>query len=304
MDIKKIFRAVNHKNRVAKLCFMIFGVFILALNYNLFLVENEIVIGGVSGLAIVFNSLWGWNNQIFIYVVSFLLLIVSFILFGFKKSTPAILGTVLYPVMITFTHPLAEMLSEYFLFEDFITTIAFTSIVYGIASGLVYKMGYNTGGSDIVMQIMCKYLHMPEGKATFISNLVVVLFAGVVLGVNRVVYAVIILYVSSLIVDKMLIGISKSKLFIIQSNKLSELESAIIDDLKLGVTVLQAKGGYSNKKQDMLLCVVPTNDYSLFKEIILTIDKDAFLIVNDCYDTSGGTTRTKGYSLDNIVRDI
>ena len=304
MDIKKIFRAVNHKNRVAKLCFMIFGVFILALNYNLFLVENEIVIGGVSGLAIVFNSLWGWNNQIFIYVVSFLLLIVSFILFGFKKSTPAILGTVLYPVMITFTHPLAEMLSEYFLFEDFITTIAFTSIIYGIASGIVYKMGYNTGGSDIVMQIMCKYLHMPEGKATFISNLVVVLFAGVVLGVNKVVYAIIILYVSSLIVDKMLIGISKSKLFIIQSNKLSELENAIINDLKLGVTVLQAKGGYSNKKQDMLLCVVPTNDYSLFKEIILTIDKDAFLIVNDCYDIEGGTIRTKGYSLDNIVRDI
>jgi len=304
MDIKKIFKAVNHKNRVAKLCFMILGVFILALNYNLFLVENEIVIGGVSGLAIVFNSLWGWNNQIFIYVVSFLLLIVSFILFGFKKSTPAILGTVLYPVMITFTHPLAEMLSEYFLFEDFITTIAFTSIIYGIASGIVYKMGYNTGGSDIVMQIMCKYLHMPEGKATFISNLVVVLFAGVVLGVNKVVYAIIILYVSSLIVDKMLIGISKSKLFIIQSNKLSELENAIINDLKLGVTVLQAKGGYSNKKQDMLLCVVPTNDYSLFKEIILTIDKDAFLIVNDCYDIEGGTIRTKGYSLDNIVRDI
>lgn len=304
MDIKKIFKIVNHKNRIAKLCFMILGVFILALNYNLFFVKNDIVIGGVSGLAIVFNNLWGWNNQIFIYVVSFILLIVSFILFGFKKSTPAILGTILYPVMITFTHPLAELLSEYFLFEDFITTIAFTSIIYGIASGLVYKMGYNTGGSDIIMQIMCKYLHMPEGKATFISNLVVVLFAGIVLGVNKVVYAIIILYVSSLIVDKMLIGISKSKLFIIQSNKLSDLENAIINDLKLGVTVLQAKGGYSNKKQDMLLCVVPTNDYSLFKEIILTIDKDAFLIVNDCYDIEGGTLRTKGYSLDNIVRDI
>lgn len=304
MDIKKILKIVNHKNRFAKLCFMIFGVFILSLNYNLFLVKNELVIGGVSGLAIVFNSLWGWNNQIFIYVVSFLLLIVSFVLFGFKKSAPAILGTILYPVMITFTHPLAELLSEYILFEDFITTIAFTSIVYGFASGLVYKMGYNTGGSDIVMQIMCKYLHMPEGRASFIINLIVVLFAGIVLGVNRVVYAIIILYVSSLIVDKMLIGISKSKLFIIQSNKLETLENVIINELKLGITILQAKGGYSNKKQDMLLCVVPTNDYSLFKEIILTIDKDAFLIVNDCYDTRGGTIRTKGYSLDNIVRDI
>ena len=77
-----------------------------------------------------------------------------------------------------------------------------------------------------------------------------------------------------------------------------------MDDLKLGVTILQAKGGYSNKKQDMLLCVVPTNDYSLFKEIILTIDKDAFLIVNDCYDIEGGTLRTRGSSLDNIIRNL
>lgn len=300
MDIKKILKIVNHKNRVAKLCFMIVGVFLLALNYNLFFVENELVTGGVSGLAIVFNNLWGWNNQLFIYIVSFILLIISFILFGFKKSRPAIIGTILYPLMITFTHPLAEMLSKYFIFEDFITTIAFTSILYGFASGLVYKMGYNTGGSDIVMQIMCKYLHMPEGKATFISNLVVVLFAGVILGVNKVVYAIIILYVSSLIVDKMLIGISKSKKFLIQSSKLEKIEDVIINELHLGVTILQAKGGYSNKRQDILMCVVPTKDYSLFKEIVLAIDKDAFMVINDCYDIEGGTLR-KNYGLSSIL---
>lgn len=300
MDIKKILKIVNHKNRVAKLCFMIVGVFLLALNYNLFFVENELVTGGVSGLAIVFNNLWGWNNQLFIYIVSFILLIISFILFGFKKSRPAIIGTILYPLMITFTHPLAEMLSKYFIFEDFITTIAFTSILYGFASGLVYKMGYNTGGSDIVMQIMCKYLHMPEGKATFISNLVVVLFAGVILGVNKVVYAIIILYVSSLIVDKMLIGISKSKKFLIQSSKLEKIEDVIINELHLGVTILQAKGGYSNKRQDILMCVVPTKDYSLFKEIVLAIDKDAFMVINDCYDIEGGTLR-KNYGLSSML---
>jgi len=301
MDIKKILGIINHKNRVAKLCFMIVGVFLLALNYNLFFVKNELVTGGVSGLAIIFNNLWGWNNQIFIYVVSFILLIISFILFGFKKSRPAIIGTILYPLMITFTEPLAEMLSKYFIFEDFITTIAFTSFLYGFASGLIYKMGYNTGGSDIVMQIMCKYLHMPEGRATFISNLVVVMFAGVILGVNKVIYAIIILYISSLIVDKMLIGISKSKLFIVQSTKLEKIEDVIMNELKMGVTILQAKGGYSNKRQDMLMCVVRTNDYSLFKEIVLTIDKDAFLIVNDCYDIEGGTIRTKNYGLDSIL---
>lgn len=300
MDLKKILKIVNHKNKISKLCFMILGVFLLALNYNLFLVQNKLVIGGVSGLAIVFNNLWGWNSQIFIYIANFILLIISFILFGFKKSKPAIIGSILYPMLVTFTLPLAEMLSKYFVFEDFITTIIFTSFLYGFASGLVYKMGYNTGGSDIVMQIMSKYLHMPEGKATFISNVIVVLFAGAVLGVNKVVYAIIILYVSSIIVDKMLIGISKSKLFIIDSKEMEKLEDVIINELKLGVTILQAKGGYSNKKRDMLMCVVPTRDYYLFKEVILTIDKDAFLIINDCYDIEGGTTNRRAYSLNSI----
>lgn len=279
---------------------MILGVFLLALNYNLFFVKNELVVGGTSGLAIVFNKLWGWDNQIFIYIASFILLIISFIIFGFKKTKPAIIGSVLYPFMISFTMPLANMLSKYFVFEDFITTITLTSIIYGFASGLIYKMGYNTGGSDIIMQIMQKYMHMSEGKASFISSLIIILFGGVVLGVSRVVYAIIIVYISSIIVDKMMIGISKSKLFIIRTKEEAKVSDIIINELHLGVTVLQAKGGYSNKEQNMLMCVVPTKDYYMFKEIILAIDKNAFFIINDCYDTEGGTTNAKSYGLDSL----
>ena len=217
MDINSVLKKVMDKKKATRLGFMVIGVFLLGLNYNLFLVENNLVIGGMSGLAIVFNKLWGWNNQFFIYGSSFVLLIVSFIVFGYKKTRPAIVGTILYPLMVSLTVPISNFLGQYFVFEDFITTIMFTSILYGFASALVYKMGFNTGGSDIIMNIMVKYMHMPEGKATFIMNIIIILFAGVVLGVNKVVYAIIILYISSLIVDKMLIGISKSKLFIIES---------------------------------------------------------------------------------------
>lgn len=291
MDINKILKNVMDKNRISRLILMIIGVFLLGLNYNLFLLKNELVIGGMSGLAIVFNKLWGWNNQLFIYVSSFLLLLVSFKVFGYKKTKPAIIGTVLYPLMVSLTAPLSNFLVKYFVFEDFITTIAFTSILYGFASALVYKMGYNTGGSDIIIKIMCKYLHMSEGRANLISNLVVILFAGIILGVNKVVYAIIIIYVSSIIIDKMLIGISKSKLFIIETSKIKEVSDIIINEMHLGVTALKAEGGYSKNKKDLLMCVVPTKDYYMFKEIILEIDKKAFFIINDCYETQGGTIR-------------
>lgn len=300
MDINKILKKVTDKNRISRLVFMILGVFFLALNYNLFFVKNELVIGGMSGLAIVFNKLWGWNNQIFIYATSFLLLLVSFWVFGVKKTRPAIIGTILYPVLVSLTAPLSDILAKHFVFDDVIM-LAFTSILYGFASGLVYKVGYNTGGSDIIMKIMCKYLHMPEGRATFISNLVIILFAGFILGVNQIVYAIIILYISSVIVDRMLIGISKSKLFLIQSKEIDQIENVIMNELHLGVTVLQAKGGYSNTKTEVLMCAVPTKDYYMFKEIILAIDKNAFFIINDCYDTEGGTTNKKNIGFDSIL---
>ena len=300
MYINSVLKKVMDKKKATRLGLMVIGVFLLGLNYNLFLVENNLVIGGMSGLAIVFNKLWGWNNQFFIYGSSFVLLIVSFIVFGYKKTRPAIVGTILYPLMVSLTVPISNFLGQYFVFEDFITTIMFTSILYGFASALVYKMGFNTGGSDIIMNIMVKYMHMPEGKATFIMNIIIILFAGVVLGVNKVVYAIIILYISSLIVDKMLIGISKSKLFIIETSKVEEVSNVIINELHLGVTILKAEGGYKRDNKELLMCAISTGDYYMFKEIILEIDKNAFFIINDCYDIEGGTIRSKGSILEGI----
>ncbi len=293
MDINRILKNVLNKNRVSRLVLMLIGVFILGLNYNLFLTRNSLVTGGMSGLAIVFNNLWGWNNQLFIYISSFILLIVSYKMLGFQKTKPSLVGTILYPVMITLTAPLSDMLAKYFVFEDFITTVLLASILFGFANGLIYKMGYNTGGADVIMDIMTKYLHMSEGKATFISNLVIILFAGVVLDVDKIVYAIVILYVSTVIVDRMLIGISKSKLFLIETSKIAEVSEVIINEMHLGVTLLKAEGGYSNQKKDLIMCAIPTKDYYLFKEIILEIDKNAFFIINDCYDIEGGTIRPR-----------
>lgn len=300
MDIPKILKKVLDKNRIPRLVLMILGTFLLGLNYNLFLKPNDLVVGGTSSLAIIFNHLFGWNDQIFIYVTAILLIGISFIFLGKDKTMKSIFGSILYPVMITLTAPLGSFLAEKLVFEDVITIVIFTSILYGVSSGIIYKMEYTTGGSDILMQIICKYMHMPEGQASILTNIFIILFGGIVFGTTKVVYGIIILYVSSIIVDKMVIGISESKMFIINSSKITEIEDVIINELKLGVTKIKAEGGYSNKKQEMLLCVVPNRDYYMFKEIILEIDKNAFFIINDCYDIEGGTTRKKNFGLNNL----
>ncbi len=295
-----ILKKVLDKNRIPRLVLMILGTFLLGLNYNVFLKPNDLIVGGTSGLAIIFNDLFGWNDQIFIYVTAILLILISFIFLGKTKTMKSIFGSILYPIMITLTAPLGEMLATKFVFDDIITTVVFTSILYGLAYGIVYKLEYTTGGSDIIMQIVCKYLHMPEGRASILTNVFIIIFGGIVFGIPKVVYGVIILYVSSVIVDKIVIGISESKMFIINSHKIDEIEKVIINELKLGVTRLKAQGGYTNKLQDVLLCVVPNRDYYMFKQIILELDKNAFFIINDCYDIEGGTTKRQEVGLNSL----
>ncbi len=300
MDIHKILKKILDQNKTSRIILMILGTFLLGLNYNTFLKPNDLIVGGTSSLAIIFNDLFGWNDQVFIYTAAFLLLIISFIFLGKDKTMKNIFGSILYPVMITLTAPIGEFLAPKLVFDDMITTVALTSILYGVASGIIFKMEYTTGGSDIIMQIICKYMYMPEGQASILTNVFIIIFGGIVFGIPKVVYGLIILYVSSLIVDKLIIGISESKMFIINSNKIAEIEHIIINDLKLGVTRIKAEGGYSNKKQEMLLCVVPNRDYYMFKQIILELDPNAFFIINDCYDIEGGTTRKKERGLNSL----
>ena len=105
-----------------------------------------------------------------------------------------------------------------------------------------------------------------------------------VFNINNVAYSAIILYLSSMIIDKMLIGISTSKLFYIKTDKINEVKDFIIRELKTGVTIINVEGGYSAKKGKLIMCVVDNMDYYLFKESVLEIDPKAFFIIDDCYE--------------------
>ena len=140
MDIHKILKKILDQNKTSRIILMILGTFLLGLNYNTFLKPNDLIVGGTSSLAIIFNDLFGWNDQVFIYTAAFLLLIISFIFLGKDKTMKNIFGSILYPVMITLTAPIGEFLAPKLVFDDMITTVALTSILYGVASGIIFKM--------------------------------------------------------------------------------------------------------------------------------------------------------------------
>ncbi len=270
----------------------VFGTFCLALCYNLFFTPNDIVVGGMSGIAIVVNHLTGFNSQVFIYVSSTLLLIISYLFLGKEETKRVIIGTFLYPLFVTFTAPIAKLILPYFNFHEILVTVALASLLYGFSNGLIYKYGYSTGGGDVIIRLLSKYLHMSEGTSVLLFDSFIVLLGGFVFGVEKAVYAVIIIVIASSLVDKITIGISNSKKFMIYTRESRKIKILIEEEFKTGFTIFPTVGGYSHLRGAMLMCVIRNRDTHLFKERILEIDPHAFFVISDCYEVQGGVKRS------------
>lgn len=270
----------------------VLGTFLLALCYNLFFLPNNLVVGGVSGLGIVFKELFGLNSQVFIYIVSIGLLIISYLFLGKEETQRVVIGTFLYPIFITFTAPITNILLSLLTFKEILVTVILAGVLYGISNGLVYKFGYSTGGADVVVRLMCKYLHFSEGQGVLIVNSVIILCGGFVFGIDNAVYAIIILVICSSLVDKIIIGISDSKKFMIYTRESRKVKNLISKEFKTGFTIFPTVGGYSHVKGAMIMCVIRNRDIHLFKDKILEIDPHAFFVISDCYEVQGGIKRS------------
>lgn len=270
----------------------VFGVFLLALCYNLFFVPNNLVVGGTSGLAIVIEELTGLNKQIFIYVTAILLLIISYIFLGKDLTKNTLIGSLLYPFFITLTGPLAEFILKYLVFEEELVVVILAGLLYGASNGIIYKYGYTTGGSDVVVQLLSKYAHISCGKGTGVFNAFVIISGASVFGINNAVYALMIAVIESVVVDKIVLGSSESKKFIIYTRDYRKVRKLIIDTFGAGYTVFPTVGGYSHKNGKMIMCVIRNRDVNLFKEKLQDIDSEVFFVISDCYEVKGGVRKS------------
>ena len=276
---------------ISRFIIFLIGVFILALNYNMFVLPNNFVLGGASGIAVILKELFGFNPVISIYAISFGLLFVSYFLLGIKDTRRAVIGSIIYPTAVSLVQGLATMLIPYFQFDNLVMIILIASLLHGIGTGLVYKVGFNTGGGDIIIKLVNKYGHVTEGTSSMIVNTTILASGFFVLGATKILYSVLIIIIATAIVDRIIIGVSSSKMFFIYSKKYKEIEKYIMDELETGVTLFNTEGGFLKAKREMLMAVVSNKDYYRIKEKVLEIDDEAFFVVSDCYEVNGGVRR-------------
>ena len=278
----------DFKSILNKGILLVFSVFLLALCYNLFLLPNNLTVGGVSGIAIVVQEICGFDSTLFIYISTIFLIITSFIFLGKKTTLNTILGSIMYPIMITLTAPIANYLLPYFEFNDIYLIAFMSAILLGFANGLVFRYNFSTGGTDIITLICTKYFKIPEGKAMFASNIIVIILGGYVFGLYLMLINLLILYINSLVLDKIKFDLSDSKIFYVFTHKEDKVITMILDGFNTGYTIMPTQGGYSHKEGSVIMAVLPNREYFSFKNAIVHTDPKAFFIVCDCYESFGG----------------
>ena len=274
------------KKNFLRAVYFISGMFIFSFAFSFFLLPNNLVFGGVSGLSIIFKELFNFDTSLFILITSIVLLILSFIILGKEKTIGSILGSLLLPLFLELT----DLLTDVIVIDnvELIVSAIFGGFLGGVGLGLVYKAGFTTGGTDIVNQILHKLVKISIGKAMFIVDIIIVSSSIFVFGFNTFMYAVIVLYLMTVMTDRVILGIGQAKAFYIVTDKTQEVKKYIIDKLGHGVTVFDAVGGFSKENQKVLFCVIPTREYYVLKEGINKIDNDSFFVVCDAYEVSGG----------------
>ena len=287
---KKVFddnfiKNINKKGRIIRAAQFLTGVTIVALAFNLLVLPSKIVYG-MNGVGVMLNSIYGIDPSLVILIGSSILLILSYFTLGKMKTINSILGTLSVPILIKLT----ENINHYVVInqDDALLIVLMGAALTGFGLGLVFKSGFSTGGTDILNQIVSKYFKMSLGNAMFFTDGLIIVCGIFVFGWTNFMYSILSLYIISIMTDKVVLGISNSKAFYIITEHETDVKRFITQYLNHGVTVFDVRGGYTGNNKKMIVCIIPTKEYYLFKEGISNIDPKAFFVVTDSYEVSGG----------------
>lgn len=274
------------KQYLVDLLFVLAGSFTLALSINLLLKPNELVAGGANGVSIILEKLLGWPLAASLYAMNIPLLILCFWLLGREVGMKTILGSMIYPFFVGITAGLPALTMNPLLAS------VFGGVITGLGLGLVFKGHASTGGTAIISQIVHKYAKIPLGTAVMFVDGLIILTAFFVFPADKVLYALICLFIIGRVIDLVQVSFNLSKNVLIISNKSPEVAKMIMATMDRGVTRIPITGGFNESEQHMLMCVLPEADFALLKENVLEIDPNSFVVAMSASEVMG-----RGFSL-------
>lgn len=283
MNYVKTKRNLHIKKYAYELFLLIIGCFIMACGTSFFLLPNQLSSGGFAGLATIAYYLLKIPLGTTMFALNIPLFILGYIRIGKNFLIKTLLGTSILAIFIDILDKLPPLTQDRFL------GCIYGGIAMGIGTAIVLKSNSSTGGTDLLSYIIRSYKKnystssLIVGVDSIIIALNVVFFKNIEIGL----YSAIAIYLMGKMIDIIFEGVNFTKMMFIISDKYEKIAKEIGNKVDRGSTGIYAKGMYTNEEKMMLLCVGSRNEIARIKQIAVSIDKKAFIIISNARETWG-----------------
>lgn len=279
---------MNHRTKglLMDILFITAGSAVYAANVNIFTAPNNIAAGGITGVSTMLNYMFGTPIGLMSFLINIPIIIWAVVEIGYKLVVKTMAAIALSSLFIDL---FAGFLPAYR--GNLILVAIFAGAFEGLGLSLTFIRGATTGGTDMIARLLERRMpHISMGKLMLVLDGIVVAASGLVFGaIENAMYACIVIFVSTSIIDSILYGTDSGtgKLFFVMSPKVRQMGERVIREVDRTVTYLDSHGGYSKASGETMLCVVRRFEVYQVQAIIREEDKDAFVIVGDAGQITG-----------------
>jgi Uncharacterized conserved protein len=258
---------------VSRIFFMTFGSALAAIALEIFLIPNNVIDGGVTGISIILNHLTKIPLGAFIFILNIPFLIVGYKQIGKTFTLSTLYSVIILSIGVTILHPVESIT------QDILLASVFGGILLGIGVGLVIRNGGSLDGTEIVAVILDRRTSFSIGEIVMFFNLFILSSAGIVFGWDRAMYSLIAYFIAFKVIDIIVEGLDEAKSVHIISEKYEDITDALLARLGRGVTLLQGEGGYRGDATKVIYVVVTRLEIAKLKSIVHGFDEDALMTV-------------------------
>ncbi|AIF65939.1 hypothetical protein GZ22_04360 [Terribacillus saccharophilus] len=269
------------KHFLKDLVFLMAGSFLFALAVNIFAIPSELGEGGVTGVTIILFYALGWAPSIMNLILNGLLIIIGYRFLD--KQT--VFYTIIVVILNSFFLHLTE--SWEIASDQILVNAVFGGLFAGVGIGLVLKVGGTTAGTAILARLANKYLDWNTSFALLFFDLIVVAASWFIIGTEKLLITVIMLYIATKVMEFVIEGLNPKKAVFIISNQKDTIAKTISTKLDRGVTLLEGRGYYTQNQKEILYVVISKQELLPLKKIVRSIDTKAFITLYDVRDVFG-----------------
>ncbi|WP_410513730.1 YitT family protein [Paenibacillus sp. BR2-3] len=274
--------AVKTARLAQRIIMMVIGAAMMSVALEIFLVPNQMIDGGITGISIMLSHIFDIPLGILLTLLNLPFLVIGYKQIGKTFALSTLFAVVLMSIGTQLLHPVNPITVEPLL------AAVFGGVILGVGVGLVVRYGGSLDGTEIVAILVAKKLPFSVGEVVMFINLFILSGAGFVFGWNNAMFSLIAYYIAFKMIDVTLEGLDQSKSVWIISDKFRDIGEALTERLGRGVTYLEGEGGFSGDNKKVIFVVITRLEEAKLKAIVEDWDSDAFIAIGNIHDVKGG----------------